>query len=175
MFPLKRRESFALWESIRYRLQMNEIRSLARFPIDISEDWFASKFCGKVFKDSNALEYGKELIALIVFNQETFLARKPYRFRGTCEDLGWKLSAAFCEYLFMVLFVICAEPSKVKQISKAVEKAQKGWKKTWGNSGVQKAVKKAFKEAAIEAEKQNKIKYKQTFNLLKTIFPTALK
>ena len=109
---------------------------------------------------------------MIVFNQKKFLAKEHYWFRVLCETLGWKLSIAFCDYLFMVLFVICANPSDVKKITQKISQNIKG---TWGNSAVQKVVKKNFKEAAKKAERENKIKFKETFKLLKNIFPNALK
>jgi len=176
MFPLNRAESRALWESVRYRVRLKTLRTESLFEVDIPEEWLTSKYKGKPFKDTNALEYGKELVALIAFNQRTFLSHKPYRFRGICEDLGWELSGTFCEFLFVVLFMICAKPSSVKTITDAIKAEKKGVKKgTWGESGVQKAVKKAFKEAAIKAEKKGEIRYKQSFKLLKVVFPNGLK
>ena len=91
-----------------------------------------------------------------------------YWFQVFCVTLGWKISVGFCDYFFMVLFVICANPSDVKKITNKIEG-------TWGNSAVQKVVKKTFKEAAKKAEKTKKIKFKETFKLLKSIFPNALK
>ena len=91
-----------------------------------------------------------------------------YWFPVFCETLGWKISVGFCDYFFMVLFVICANTSDVKKITKKIEC-------TWGNSAVQKVVKKTFKEAAKKAEKTKKIKFKETFKAFKSIFPNALK
>ena len=116
----------------------------------------------------SACDYGKEIIALVVFNQEEFLSQKPHWFRVRCEILGWELSACFCEYLFAVLFVICANPSSVKNHIESI-------KGTWGATGVAKKVKKSFKEAAAKAEKEDKIQYKGAFSLLKKIFPNHLK
>ena len=116
----------------------------------------------------SALEYGKEIVALVVFNQHLFLSRKTFWFRCTCDELGWELSAAFCDHLYAILFMICADPDEVSPLSDSI-------KGTWGSSGPQKTVKKAFKEVAIKAEKEKKIKYKGAFNLLKMIFPTFLK
>ena len=105
---------------------------------------------------------------MVVFNQTKFLSGKPYWFRVNCDQLGWELSAAFHDYLFPVLFMICAKPS-------AIENLIQSTKGTWGKSGTQKKVKKLFKEAAIAAEKENNIKYKQTFKLLKVLRPNLLK
>ena len=118
----------------------------------------------------SALEYGKEIIAMVVFNQTKFLSGKPHWFRVYCDQFGWELSVAFHDYLFPVLFMIpvCAKPSAVKNLIQSTEG-------TWGKSGTQKKVKKLFKEAAIAAEKENNIKYKQAFNLLKVLRPNLLK
>ena len=63
----------------------------------------------------------------------------------------------------------------VKTITSSVKTISKSTKGTWGKSGVQKAVKKPFKEAAIKAEEKGEIRYKQTFKLLKVVFPNGLK
>lgn len=168
IFPLGRVESRALWESIRYRVSMDQMYSVARFRIDIPESWFDTKFQGKVFMSSNALAYGKEILAVVVFHQEKFLAKKSFWFRSICDELGWELSAAFCDYFYLILFVICAKTSLVKTSTSSI-------KGTWGTSSNQNKVKKAFKEAAKKAEQTNTIEYKESFKLLKTLFPTALK
>lgn len=100
----------------------------------------------------SAFDYGKEIIALVVFNQEEFLSKKTHWFRVRCEMFGWELSAGFCEFLFAVLFVIRTNPS-----------------------GVAKKVKKIFKETASKAEKEDKIQYKGAFKLFKMMFPHHLK
>jgi hypothetical protein len=168
ILPLKRPESRALWESLRYRTRLNNTRSQAEFAIDIPEGWLTTKFQGKIFKASNALEYGKEIIAMVVFNQTKFLSTKPHWFRVNCDQLGWEFSAAFHDYLFPVLFMICAKPSAIKNLIQSTEGS-------WGKSGTQKKVKKLFKESAIAAEKESSIKYKQAFNLLKVLRPNLLK
>ena len=62
----------------------------------------------------------------------------------------------------------------VKTITSSVKTIIKSTKDTWRKSGVQKAVKKAFK-AAIKAEEKGEIRYKETFKLLKVVFPNGLK
>lgn len=168
IFPLNRAESRALWESIVYRVKMDKIYSTARFDIEIPETWLDEKYQGKTFKRDNAVAYGMELLAVIVFHQKTFLAKKPFHFRSICDDLGWELSAAFCDYFYPILFVICANPSLVKTSTASI-------KGQWGTSTNQNKVKKALKEAAKAAEESQNIKYKETFKLLKIIFPQLLK
>merc|ERR1712146_291225 len=157
-----------LFQSIRYRVRIDESYSTAEFDIDIPETWMDTKFQGKTFKKSNAVAYGKEILAVVAFNQRKFLAKKPFWFRALCDDFGWELSAAFCEYFYIILFVICADESLVTESTKNITK-------TWGVSGVPNQVKKAFKDVAKDAEKENNIKYKETFRLLKQLFPAALK
>ena len=107
----------------------------------------------------SALAYGKEILAVIVFHQQKFLEKKPFNFRACCDDLGWELSVAFCEYFYHILFVICADVTLIKS----------------GESGVQKKVEQVLKKAAKAAKKDNKISYKEAFKLLQIIFPSALK
>ena len=116
----------------------------------------------------SAVAYGMELFAVIAFHQKTFLAKKPFHFRSICDDLGWELSVAFCDYFYPILFVICANPSLVKTSTASI-------KGQWGTSTNQNKVKKALKEAAKAAEESQNIKYKETFKLLKIIFPQLLK
>lgn len=166
--PLSREESRALFQSIRYRVGIDESYSTAEFDIDIPETWLDTKFQGKTFKKSNAVAYGKEILAVVAFNQRKFLAKKPFWFRALCDDLGWELSAAFCDCFYIILFVICADESLVMKSTKNI-------KKTWGVSGVPNQVKKAFRDAAKDAERANNIKHKETYRLLKQLFPAALK
>lgn len=168
IFPLKRSESRALWESIVYRRKLNDLRSNAYYQTNIPQSWYGTKFQSKVFMATNALSYGKEIVAVIASHQRLFLAKKPFHFRSICDDLGWELSASFCDYFFPILFVICADPSLVSKTVSSI-------KGTWGEGKVQKKVKKALKEAAKNAETQGKIKYKGAFRLLKDIFPNTLK
>jgi len=116
----------------------------------------------------SALDFAKELITLVSFNQGKFLGKQSYWFRTTCSMLGWKLSGVFCEYFALVLFVISADPALITTSTSSIEG-------TWGSSGNPKKVKQAFKKAAQAAEKSKNIKYKETFKLLKEIFPSALK
>ena len=115
----------------------------------------------------SALDYGKEIIGFVVLHQRMFLAKKSFWFRCICDDLGWELSSNFCEYFYIILFVICADHSLVAKSTSSI-------KGTWGTSTAQKKVKKALKEAAKAAETQGKIKYKEAFKLFKHLFPTAL-
>ena len=116
----------------------------------------------------SALAYGKEILAVIVFHQQKFLAKKPFHFRAICDDFGWELSVAFCEYFYHILFVICADVALIKSSTKSIDT-------TWRDSGVQKKFKQALKKAAKVAKKDNKIRYKESFKLLQIIFPSALK
>ena len=48
-FPLKRPESFALWESVKYRVSMNEFKAVCTFEVEIPEAWLTRKYKGKPF------------------------------------------------------------------------------------------------------------------------------
>ena len=63
----------------------------------------------------------------------------------------------------------------VKTINSSLKTISKFIKGTWVKSGVQQAIKKAFKDAAIKAEEKGEIWYKETFKLLKVVFPNGLK
>lgn len=157
MFPLNRAESRALWESVRYRVRLKTLRTESLFEVDIPEEWLTSKYKGKPFKDTNALEYGKELVALMAFNQRIFLSHKPYRFRGICEDLGWELSGSFCEFLFVVLFMICAKPSSVKTITDAIKARKRESRKVLGGKAEsRKRSRKHLKRLRLRLRKREK-------------------
>ena len=94
--------------------------------------------------------------------------KKSFWFRSICDDLGWEVSAAFCDYFYLILFVICANASLVKTSTSSI-------KGTWGTSQNQNKVKKALKTAAQQADQADTIMYKESFKLLKTLFPKALK
>ena len=49
IFPLKRSESRALWESIVYRRKLNDLRINAYYQTNIPQSWYGSKFQSKVF------------------------------------------------------------------------------------------------------------------------------
>lgn len=169
IYPLERAESRALWQSLRFRYHLNELKeNYSKYEFEVPEKWLTTKFAGKKFKKNNALDFAKELIALVSFNQGKFLGKQSYWFRTTCSMLGWELSGVFCEYFALVLFVISADPALIATSTSSIEG-------TWGSSGNPKKVKQAFKKAAKAAEKSKNIKYKETFKLLKEIFPSALK
>ena len=43
IYPLKRQDARILWMSVRYRIQMNNLKEVAQFRIDLPESWLDLK------------------------------------------------------------------------------------------------------------------------------------
>ena len=43
IYPLKRQDARILWMAVRYRIQMNNLKEVAQFRIDLPESWLDLK------------------------------------------------------------------------------------------------------------------------------------
>jgi len=166
---LPREDNRALWMSLRYRYQIDAMKSVAVFPVDLDVKWLGITLKSKTFGKKNATDYTKKLAIDIALHQEKFLGKNPQIwFRALCETLGWDISANFFRYYLIVLFVVCVDPELIANSTKNLGKQ---W---FGKDRIQ--VKKAFADA-VKAGVQDpeNMKFPKTFQLFKVIFPGIVK
>jgi len=162
IYPLNRPQSRALWASLRYRLHMNEWRESSAYEIDLPEKWLEIKLKFKDFGKKSAKVYGMKLAAAVAFHHERFLGKELFWFRPLCSELGWKISETFEKRWLISLFVVCCSPELLETTIN----------KNWGRK--KDECKEAMKQAVKKAERDKKVKYKQTLKLFKVLFPTVL-
>jgi hypothetical protein len=167
IYPLSRQNSTALFEAVHHRQGLNKLRDAATFDIDVPEAWLGLKLKYKEFGKKGGEDFAKYLVAKIAFNQSLFVGKPAYWFRALCDEINFPISKNFYEFFLIVLFVVCADPQLIYGSTEGITG-------TWGTSKNRNKVKKLFIQAAKTAEAENKVKYKNTFNFLKSILPSVL-
>ena len=84
-----------------------------------------------------------------------------------CNELGFTMSNSFFDTFLVSMFVVCVDPMLLNSTTADITG-------TWGDNKNKFKIKKKWIKAVKKAELENKIRYGNTFKLLKFILPSVL-
>ena len=84
-----------------------------------------------------------------------------------CNELGFTMSNSFFDTFLVIMFVVCVDPMLLNSTTADITG-------TWSDNKKKFKIKKKWIKAVKKAELGNKIRYGNTFKLLKFILPSVL-
>ena len=113
------------------------------------------------------VDFAQKLTATVAFNQSKFIGREEFWFRPMCNELGFTMSNSFFDTFLVNMFVVCVDPMLLNSTTADITG-------TWGDNKNKFKIKKKWIKAVKKADLENKIRYGNTFKLLKFILPSVL-